>query len=1056
MTSPNEGVRALVTVLLRQIVLDKTDQMLLKVTPAMRKRVQMALLEAITREERDHVRRKLVDTTSELAGLIFQLGPNSSARDWPELITFMFQMASNPKAQLREAAFLMFTRLSHFVCDALGPQQLPTVKMLFARGLQEDDLTVRLAAMGSAFSFIQFNFDDASKKEFQGLLPKMAEAVSLSLSRGSEEDAQKAIGMLVELAESEPLFFRPAIGNFCELMAKVITTQTLEDNTRQYALEFLVTLCEVKPGMMRKVPNFINSLFNICMAMLLEMEDDETWYGRASENVEVTNSEVASESLDRLCLALTGRVVVPIVQNTIPALLKSANWKQRYAGLQTMCIMGEGCNEQVADNLGAFVQMMVPFFNDENPRVRHVAFNTLGQMCTDFGPVLQEEFHAQIMPRLLTQIENEKVEKVQAHCCACLVNWCENLDPLALQPYLVRLMTAVGNCIKLGSVVVQEQALVSLAAVAECLQEQFVPFYGAFMPLCKTVMLRANGPKFRDLQGKAIDAITIMAAAVGAQRFQADAAQILPAMVELQKSNMANDDPRRKHLMQGWARVCRCLKEHFAPYLPVVIPPLLVSANIKPEVVRTDIENQQNLVEEGGWDFRDVGGEQMAIKTSASEEKTLACNMLYCFAHDLEEHFMPYVADTTKILVPLLNYYLDEPTREAVAAAVPVLLKCVVKHIQKRGGSQQLIRDLWLSVFPVILESIDAEPAPNVLISKVHCFRDALNVIGPGCLSPEHERESLIVFMTTTHRCLKAKYHLSVREEEEDFDEIEAGIVDSEQVVNEELLVVLADLHSQLIKANPAAYMELLPQLAVENNVLMQMIMKMAEKPLTSTDLQIAICMMDDIIEFGGSASAALYQQFMPFLMKNMDNPSGDVRQASVYGIGVFFEKAPVQLTEPVLFNNMLKKLHVIITSKNSRQKKSVMATENAISAFAKALEFKPELLQDEKSAVEAFVNYLPVKKDREEAKITYARFVRFVSGNRKFIFGDNFALLPKILSLLVEILGSKCVEAELNPVILSTIEMLRKNLPAAAMQEAFTRLTPELKAKLASGAFGK
>lgn len=95
----------------------------------------------------------------------------------------------------------------------------------------------------------------------------------------------------------------------------------------------------------------------------------------------MTNSEVASESLDRLCLCLTGRVMVPILQTVFPALLRSPNWKQRYAALQTMCIMGEGCNEEIANDLEAFVRMMVPFISDEHPRVRYASLNTLGQMC---------------------------------------------------------------------------------------------------------------------------------------------------------------------------------------------------------------------------------------------------------------------------------------------------------------------------------------------------------------------------------------------------------------------------------------------------------------------------------------------------------------------------------------------------------------------------------------------------------------------------------------------------------------------------------------------------
>ena len=207
--------------------------------------------------------------------------------------------------------------------------------------------------------------------------------------------------------------------------------------------------------------------------------------------------------------------------------------------------------------------------------------------------------------------------------------------------------------------------------------------------------------------------------------------------------------------------------------------------------------------------------------------------------------------------------------------------------------------------------------------------------------------------MTSTLNCLKHKFQLSVRENEEDFDDVEKTLVDSEQSINEATLTSLADLHCQLIKANSQAYMELLPKLTVENQVLQRMIVQMAEKPITNTDLQIALCMMDDVVEFGGNASIHLYQQFVPCMMKNMDHASADVRQAAVYGIGVFFEVASNDpATMPTqLINSMMKKLHLLITAKNSRKKKNASATENAISAFAKAIEFKSACLENEKAA---------------------------------------------------------------------------------------------------------
>ena len=42
---------------------------------------------------------------------------------------------------------------------------------------------------------------------------------------------------------------------------------------------------------------------------------------------------------------------------------------------------------------------------------------------------------------------------------------------------------------------------------------------------------------------------------------------------------------------QAWTRLCKCLGQDFIPYLQVVMPPLLKSAQVKPDVQVTDVED---------------------------------------------------------------------------------------------------------------------------------------------------------------------------------------------------------------------------------------------------------------------------------------------------------------------------------------------------------------------------------------------------------------------------------------------------------------------------------
>jgi hypothetical protein len=60
--------------------------------------------------------------------------------------------------------------------------------------------------------------------------------------------------------------------------------------------------------------------------------------------------------------------------------------------------------------------------------------------------------------------------------------------------------------------------------------------------------------------------------------------------------------------------------------------------------------------------------------------------------------------------------------RSASCFVIPKLLDCVVQHIVKRGANPAMMTELWMKVFPSLLESINAEPDVRVLCDKVRDY----------------------------------------------------------------------------------------------------------------------------------------------------------------------------------------------------------------------------------------------------------------------------------------------------------------------------------------------
>lgn len=53
---------------------------------------------------------------------------------------------------------------------------------------------------------------------------------------------------------------------------------------------------------------------------------------------------------------------------------------------------------------------------------------------------------------------------------------------------------------------------------------------------------------------------------------------------------MEDDDPQISYMISAWARMCKIIGKDFVQYLPVVMPPVLQAAQIKPEVALLDSE----------------------------------------------------------------------------------------------------------------------------------------------------------------------------------------------------------------------------------------------------------------------------------------------------------------------------------------------------------------------------------------------------------------------------------------------------------------------------------
>ncbi|KHG13024.1 Importin-5 [Gossypium arboreum] len=995
--------RAMAAILLRKLLTRDDSYIWPRLNISTQSSLKSVLLSQIQVETTKNLSKKLCDTVAELASSIL---PENG---WPELLPFMFQCVSSDSPKLQESAFLIFAQLSQYIGDVLTPfiKDLHTV---FLRCLSESsNADVKIAALNAVINFIQCLTSSSDRDRFQDLLPAMMRTLTEALNNGNEATAQEALELLIELAGTEPRFLRRQLVDVVGSMLQIAEAESLEEGTRHLAIEFVVTLAEAReraPGMMRKLPQFISRLFAILMRMLLDIEDDAAWHTAESEDEdagETSNYSVGQECLDRLAISLGGNTIVPVASEQLPAYLAASEWQKHHAALIALAQIAEGCAKVMIKNLEQVVSMVLNSFHDSHPRVRWAAINAIGQLSTDLGPDLQNQYHQRVLPALAGAMDDFQNPRVQAHAASAVLNFSENCTPEILTPYLDGIVSKLLVLLQNGKQMVQEGALTALASVADSSQEHFQKYYDAVMPYLKAILVNATDKSNRMLRAKSLECISLVGMAVGKEKFRDDAKQVMEVLMSLQGSQMETDDPTTSYMLQAWARLCKCLGQDFLPYMSVVMPPLLQSAQLKPDVTITSADSDNDIEDSDdeskiilvlhSMETITLGDKRIGIKTSVLEEKATACNMLCCYADELKEGFFPWIDQVAPTLVPLLKFYFHEEVRKAAVSAMPELLRSAKLAVEKgmaQGRNETYVKQLSDYTIPALVEALHKEPDTEICASMLDALNECIQISGP-LLDESQVRSIVDEIKQVITASASRKRERAERAKAEDFDAEEGELIKEENEQEEDVFDQVGEILGTLVKTFKASFLPFFDEL-----------------------------------------SSYLTPMW-----------------AAVYGLGVCTEfGGPV--FKP-LVGEALSRLNAVIRHPNALQPENVMAYDNAVSALGKICLFHRDSI-DATQIVPAWLNCLPIKGDLIEAKVVHEQLCSMVERSDSEILGPNHQYLPRIVAVFAEVLCGKDLATEQTASrMVNLLRQLQQTLPAATLASTWSSLQPQQQLALQS-----
>ncbi|KAI9190858.1 importin subunit beta-3 [Polychytrium aggregatum] len=1013
---PDQQLRAYTAVLFRRIALrnrkiDDSTQVAADadlsvwavLSPSIQAGCKTLLLQSLSSESVAVVRNKICDTISELAKHLFTM-----QESWPELLGAVFECTKSPSADHRDSALRIISSVPSLITE----QDPSGVAHVFAASLQDGVLNIRASALKAIVSYM-VSANKAGRSAVQPLIPQLLSTIPEILNQ-DEVQAMDCFSCLIELAESYPKTFRSVMPQLVQLLVGILKNKSIEASTRHTALEILITIGEYAPAMVRKFPEYASTLIPIMLEWMADLEDEPSWY--TTDVLEDDDNEedyvVGEQTMDRLARNLGGASVLPVTFNVLSAMLGAQEWQRRHAALMAISAIGEGCKKQMEADLKRVVDLVVPYTRDPHPRVRYAALNTIGQLSTDFAPLIQSDYHHVVLESLATCMDDAQYPRVQAHAAAALVNFSEEAEKDVMAPYLDHLFPRLLTLLDKGKTYVQEQAITSMATVAESAKDKFAAYYNSIMPLLLNVMKHATTKEFRLLRGKAMECASLVALAVGKDVFLPHASEFIEILRVTQQSITDSDDPQAGYLPPAWARVCKVLGQDFLPFLDIVMPPVLEGAKLKPDFAVLDVEDdiEEKFGDEEGWEFLQMEGQRVGIKTSVLDDKCTSVEMLVSYAAELGAGFHTYVPQVMEIVLPLVTFYFHDGVREAAAACITQL----ILSWKKANYPQDQILALWHKVLAKTLETMKDEADPVFLANLYASFYESLEAVGPMSMTADQ----LALFINGAQYQLlqyfeRNKERAERRKDADHDEEDEETLLENEED-DDILLSELSRAIHEIFKQHGQAflpYFEII--IPIVNNFLVNS---------DSSARQWAICVYDDLIEFTGPASWVYHTHFLSALSNALGDKSSDVRQAAAYGVGVMAQFGGESFAQTCC--QALNALFGIVNASDARSEANVVATENAISAIGKICHFHGQHF-DVNTALAHWFQALPIVHDEDEAPHTYTYLLDLLEGNHPAILGEGHANLPKLVPMFAQVLMAGILSAELEPRMSNSIRVI-------------------------------
>ena len=999
--------------------------------------VKEQLLVALSVEVEFKVARLICLLIAELAGTIDNLNEK-----WGELDGFIHKMVTDGSELQKNMGYLTMNYIFAYIQDRYetNGEELAT---LFESTLSKEPLSIRLSCVDALCHLIT-NIANRHMKPFLKLVTYIINILQELMSTNNEGKLKFVLEALTSVADNEPKYFAKNFDQMFQLLIDIAAkacqpeNENFDDeNIARLAVELLTTILERVPSLLKKKApaDYLVPLFKMIMIIMraIPFEIDDDWIKPPPsfflhEEGDEDNIVFGKRTIDRVLSCANERekglelnLIAPILMEYFS---NETDWRYKNAALLAACNVGEYIDDPA--KLSMIVPIMVSHMSHAHPRIRFAAAHCIGQISDNCDNQFPRMYHEQIMPAIFSGL-SDPMSRVQRHVSASLCNFIDKTEKEIIDKYTTDLMIKLEYILKTAEPFVQEYVMSVIASISEATPENFkLNYYDQTMPFLIRVLQECKDYKYKKLRGHTIECITIIARAVGKEKFMNHAKTVIEALYQIQENELESQDPQKSFLLSAWQRLCIILKEDLVPYVELLVPSLLKLAASIPGISISTIKDSTIDLEEAAKELTSTNvpteeekRKMIHVTTVDIEEKEAAINMLSIMIEELSGHLDKYIERISEIVLHVLTRSGVESLREAAAGSLKSLIKGI-KQAKTIPITPEYLSTMTKTFLSALLKSALDEYEPIPTQAEVEVMKEIIEETGK-CLN----KEEIIKLFEGAMRLMKESNDRKTTnkdvEYEEDVDEIEIEGMKDENKQENELQLEIAQLIGILFKTHPD------DALCLVNLLYPNFLGLLLKCEADDHQHRLGLFIIIDMVEFFGySRIPNLYPEFVNFILNYSQERETGVRQACLYGIGIIAVNAGDYYPKIAerCYNSLMEAINCELPP-NTDKKLWKIAKDNGISSLGKTIKYQGRVFPDLNKIVKIWLDNMPLEKDIEEGKIQNEFLADMILNSTALIMGGNGENLEMVLDIIVDVVNTDQVNEEISIKLSKALNML-------------------------------